>query len=166
MISKNISIALALGVAPAAAILALPVDLEHALAGIEVARGRDLLDQRLDVRAEELGGLVAGLADQVEVPGMPVGVLEAKPALAEVHLPRDASLDHPLQGAVDGGAADARVLAADQVDEVVGAEVPLLAQEHVDDPIALAGSLPALGAKTRQVDGSGGHHMRRPAGED
>ena len=37
----------------------------------------------LDVGAEELEGAVAGLADQVEVPGLPVGVLEPRPPLTE-----------------------------------------------------------------------------------
>src|SRR4051794_8578581 len=50
------------------AVLALAVDLDHALSGGEVARGSDLLDERLDVRAEELRGLIAGFADQVKVP--------------------------------------------------------------------------------------------------
>ena len=74
---------------------------------------------------------------------MPVGVLEAEPALAEIDLARDARLHHPLQGAVDGGAADPLVLALDQIDEIVGAQVSLLAEEHVDDQVALARPLGA-----------------------
>ena len=54
--------------------------------------------------------------------------------------PRDAGADHPLQRAVDGRAADARVLRADQIDEFVRAEVPRLAEEDVDDEVALAGA--------------------------
>ena len=86
---------------------------------------------------------VAALADQVEVARVAVGVLEAEAALAEVDLAGDAGLDHPLQRAVDGGAADARVLAADDLDEIVRADVPVLPQEDVDDEVALAGSLAA-----------------------
>jgi hypothetical protein len=47
----------------------------------------------------ELERLVAGLADEVEVPRMTIRVLEPELALAEVHPPRDARLDHPLQRA-------------------------------------------------------------------
>src|SRR5262249_16214798 len=89
------------------------VNLQDALARGEPAGGSDLLDQRLDIRAQELERSIAALADQVEVPRVPVGVLEAETALAEVDLPRDAGVHHPLQGAVDGGAADSLVLAPD-----------------------------------------------------
>ena len=84
---------------------------------------------------------------------MPVGVLEAEAALAEVDLARDARVHHPLQRAVDGGAADPLVLAPDQIDEIVGAEVPLLAEEHVDDQVALAGALAAGGPQAVEVRG-------------
>ena len=140
-----------------AAILALAVNLQHALPRGEVAHCGDLLDQRLDVRAEEFRRLVARLANQVEMPRVPVGVLEPEAPLAEVDLPRDAGVDHPLQRAVDGRAADPLVLAPDQIDQVVGAEMPLLAQEDVDDAIALAGSLAAFRAEAREVDGGCAH---------
>ena len=125
------------------AALAVAVDLDDALARGEVARGRDLLDERLDVGAEELGRLVAGLADQMEVPRVPVRVLEAEAALAEIDLAGDARIDHPLERAVDRGAADPLVFAADDVEEIVGAEVPLLLEEHVQDEVALARPLGA-----------------------
>ena len=86
---------------------------------------------------------MAGLADQMEVARLPVGVLEAEPPLAEVDLAGDAGVHHPLQRAVDGGAADAMVFAANEIDQIVGAEVPFLAQEDVDDLLALAGALAA-----------------------
>ena len=86
---------------------------------------------------------MTGLADQVEVPRLAVGVLEAEAAFAEVDLAGDAGVHHPLQRAVDGGAADAVIFAADEIDEIVGAQVPFLAQEHVDDLLALAGALAA-----------------------
>ena len=53
----------------------------------------------------------------MKVPRMPVRVLEPELALAEVHAPGDAGVHHPLQRAIDGGAADPRVLAADQIDQ-------------------------------------------------
>src|SRR5690606_13146563 len=64
------------GAAAGPAVLALPVDLQDALARGEAARRGDLLDERLDVGAEELGGLVAGLADQMEMAWVAVRVLE------------------------------------------------------------------------------------------
>ena len=149
--------------APGTAVLARAVNLQHALARGESARGGDLLDQRLDVGAEELERLVAGLADQMEVPRMAVGVLEPEPALAEIDLARDAGIDHPLQRAVDRGPADALVLTADQIDELVGAEVPFLPQEDVDDEVALAGALAACGP---QLSTSGGGESIRYAAPD
>ena len=131
---------LGLGFRAAAAPLARPVDLHHALRGREVARRRHLGHDGLDVGAEELERLVALLANEVEVPRLAVRMLEPGPPLAEVHLARDPGVHHPLQRPVDGGAADAAVLLADQVDQVVGAEVPVLAHERVDNLLPLAGS--------------------------
>ena len=51
---------------------------------------------------------MTALANEMEVTRLAVRMLEAEPALAEVDLARDAGVDHPLQCAVDGGAADAR----------------------------------------------------------
>ena len=86
---------------------------------------------------------MAGLANEVEVPRLAVRVLEPEPSLAEVHLARDAGVDHPLQRAVDGRAADAMVVLADQIDEIVGAEMTFLTQEDVDNLLPLAGALAA-----------------------
>ena len=148
--AKSSSVAAVLGLdrPSGAAGFARAVDLQHALPRREVARGRHFLDERLDVRAEELEAAVAGLADQVKVPRMAVGMLEAEAALAEVDLARDPGVDHPLQRAVDGGAADALIFAADEIDEVVGGEVAFLAQEDVDDEVALAGTFAAGRAQT------------------
>ena len=90
---------------------------------------------------------------------MPVRVLEAELAFAEIDLAGDAGLDHPLQRAVDGGAADALVFAADEVDQIVGADVALLPQEDVDDEVALAGAL-AAGRAQAVDEGRGGLHGR------
>ena len=49
----------------------------------------------------------------MKVPRVPVRMFEAEPALAEIDLAGDARVHHPLQGAIDGGAADALILAAD-----------------------------------------------------
>ena len=86
-------------------------------------------------------------------------MLEAEPAFAEVHLAGDARLLHPLQRAIDRRAADPVILALDQVDQIVGTEVSLLLEEHVDDQIALAGPLGAGRAETIEIgDGRAGGH--------
>ena len=54
---------------------------------------------------------MAGLADQVEVARLAVRVLEPEAALAEIDLAGDAGVHHPLQRAVDGGAADPVIFA-------------------------------------------------------
>ena len=72
-----------------------------------------------------------------------VRVLESEASLSEIDLAGDARVHHPLQRPVHGGAADSAVLAADQIDQVVGAEVSLLTEEHVDDVFALARALAA-----------------------
>ena len=83
---------------------------------------------------------------------MPVRVLEPEPSFAEIDLAGDARIHHPLEGAIDRRAADAAIFLADEIDEVVGAEVPLLAEEHIDDEVALAGALAAGRAHAFDVD--------------
>src|SRR4051812_12464299 len=72
--------------ASGAAVLALAVNLDHALRRGEAARRSDLLDQPLDIGTEEFEGLVTGLADQVEVTRLPVPLLETESAFPEVDL--------------------------------------------------------------------------------
>ena len=138
---------------------ARPVDLQHALPRGEIPGRRDFLDERLDVRAEKLEAAVAALADQVKVTRVAVRMLEAEAAFAKIDLPRDSRLDHPLQGAINRGAADALIFAADERDEVVGGEVALLPQEDVDDEVALAG--PFAPGRTSALDKSGGSRFHR-----
>ncbi len=148
---EQVGVALRTCCAPGPALLAGAVDLHDALRRGEVARGRHFLHDALDVRAEELERPMTGLADQVEVARMAIGVLEAEPALAEVDLAGDAGVHHPLQRAVDGGAADAVIFASDEIDEIVGAQVPFLAQEHVDDLLPLAGAFAARRLQSRDI---------------
>src|SRR5262249_20115378 len=131
------------GVLARPALLARAVNLHHALRGREVAGRGHFVDERLDVRAHELGRMITGLASEVIVPRMAVGVLEAKASLAEVDVAGAARFHHPLQGAVDGGAADPLVFASNEVEEVVRAQVSLLAEEHVQYLLAFAGPLAA-----------------------
>src|SRR5688572_22736623 len=74
----------------------------------------------------------------MKVTRLAVGVLEAEATLAEIDLAGDIGVDHPLQGAVNGRPADPLVFLADQIDEIVGAEVTFLTQEHPDDLFPLA----------------------------
>ena len=133
--------------AAALTVLARAEDLHDALARREVPRIRDFLDERFDVRAQELERLIARLADQVEVARMPVRMLEPEPALAEIDAARDAGVDHPLKGAIDRRAADAGVFAADEIDELIRADVPFLPEKNVDDEVAFAGAAAARRAE-------------------
>ena len=85
------------------------------------------------------------------MPRVSVAVFETEPALAEVHLAGDARRLHPGQRAIHRRPADPLVLLANQVDQVVGREMPFLAQEDVDDAVALAGPLAAGRPQTVDV---------------
>src|SRR5262245_5474350 len=137
------------------------VDLQHALTRREVAGRRHFLDERFDVGAEELEAAIAALADQMEMARMPVRVLEPEASFAEVHLPRDARVDHPLQRAINRRTADPLIFAADQIDEIICGEMSFLAEEDVDDEIALARPLAAGRAKTLDERSRRGIHRHR-----
>src|SRR5437762_13545687 len=101
----------------------------------------------------------------MEVTRLPVGMLEAEPPFAEIDLAGDPGVHHPLQRAVDGGAADPLIFAADEIDEVVGAEVSFLAQEYGDDLVPLAGPFTTIRlqpAQIRKVAVHGGTGLLRP----
>ena len=71
------------------------------------------------------------VADQMKVSRMTIGGLEPRTTLAEVHLAGHACSDHPLQRPVDRRAADSRILAANELEELVGAQMTLLPQKDV-----------------------------------
>jgi len=75
--------------------------------------------------------------------GMTAGRLEARSAFAEIDFARDPCADHPLERSVDGGAADSGRFFVDARDQIVGAEVPLLTEKHLNDAIALGRSFAA-----------------------
>ena len=81
---------------------------------------------------------MAGLADQVKVTRLTIRMLEPEATFAEVDLACNAGVHHPLQGSVDGGAADPLIFATDQIDQVVSAEMPLLTQEDIDNLFSFA----------------------------
>ena len=125
-----------------------------------------LFEDHLDVRAEELGRPMALVADEVEMTRVAVRRLVAGAAVPEVDLPGDAGLGHPLQRAVDGGAADARVAAAHEIEQLVRTQMRLLVKEQVDDAVALARALPTGRAKARELQSSlvGGERLSAAAG--
>ena len=94
---------------------------------------------------------MADVADEVKVTRVAIRGLETGPAFAEIDLPRHAGTEHPLQGAIDRRAADAGILATDDIEQIVGAEMPLLAQEQTQDEITFAGALAPRRAQARDV---------------
>ena len=87
----------------------------------------------------------------MKMPRVTVSRLEAESSLAEVDLPGDAGADHPLQSAIYRGTGDTRRLAADALEEIVRADVSLLAEKHIQDAIAFAGALTARGAEAGEI---------------
>src|SRR5215216_8029933 len=95
----------------------------------------------------------------MKVAWLPIGMLETEATFTEVNFAGDTGIDHPLEGAINGRPADALIFAPADVDEVVGAEVPLLAEKHVDDLLALAGALAALWLQPAEIGkGSSSRH--------
>jgi hypothetical protein len=101
-----------------------------------MTRGGDLFHQRFDIGAEKLRRAVARRANEVEMAGVTVRRLESGTALPEIDLPGDAAIDHPLERAIDRGAANARMLTANEIEEVVRTQVTFLFQEGPQDLFA------------------------------
>ncbi len=80
---------------------------------------------------------MTGRAHEMKVPRVAEGRLEARAAVPEVDFAGDACAHHPLERTIDRGAADAGSFAANLVEEIVRAEMAFLAQEDVQDAIAL-----------------------------
>src|SRR4029079_143450 len=70
--------------------LARAVNLQHGLRRAEAPCRTHFFEQGFDVGAQEFERLLAGLADEMKVTRMPVGMLEPNPAVAEVHSAGDA----------------------------------------------------------------------------
>src|SRR5207244_13302371 len=87
----------------------------------------------------------------IKVARVPVCMLVPRSAFAEIDLAGDASLDHPLESAVDGSAANAGMRTPDEIVQIVRAQVPLLAQEYIQDAIAFAGPLAARRAQAGRI---------------
>lgn len=142
------------------ALLARPVDLHDALRRREASGAGDFLDKGFDVRAQELGRSIARLADEMKVPGMAIGMLETESPLAEVDLPGNPGVDHPLERSIDGGPADPLIFAANEVNEVIGAEVTLLAHEHIDNLFPLTRPFAAGRLERQKVRKRQGHNRQ------
>src|SRR5262245_57049399 len=97
----------------------------------------------------------------MEVAGLPVRMLEPKAAFAKVDLACDPRIDHPLQRPVHSGSTDALIFTANDIDQIVSAEVTFLPQEHVDDLFPLARALAAVGLQPREVRKATIHALRR-----
>ena len=82
---------------------------------------------------------------------VPVGRLESRSAFAEIDLAGDAGADHPLKRPVDRGAADAWIFTANQVAEVIGAQMTFLTHENVQDAVALARALAAGRSQSGEI---------------
>ena len=80
-------------------------------------------------------------------------MLEPEAPFTEVDLTGDARVHHPLQCSIDRCPADTAILFADEIDEVVCAEVPLLAEERVDDEVSFAGTFASSRAHAFDIDG-------------
>ena len=90
-------------------------------------------------------------ADQVKMPRMTIGRLEAGTPFAEIDFARDARRDHPLQRAVDRRAADSGFLTVDELEQLVRAQMSLLPQENVEDLVALGRSLAACWTQSGKI---------------
>ena len=102
---------------------------------------------------------MTGLADQVEVTRLTVGMLKPETTLTKIDLPGNTRVHHPLQRAVDGCPTDLLIFTAHQINEIVGAEMPFLAKEHVDNLFPLTGPFPARKLEPGQIL-KGGRHLR------
>ena len=77
--------------------------------------------------------------------------LETRTPFAEIDFARDSGVDHPLKGPVHRRPANPRVLAVNEVAQVVRAEMPFLTEEDTENPIAFRGSFAACRSKVREV---------------
>ena len=69
-----------------------------------------------------------------------------------------------MQRAINGGAADSLVFALRECDKIVSAQMPFLAEEHVDDEIALTRPFGAGRSETIEIRQRSGHgEILRPS---
>ena len=102
---------------------------------------RDAVLQLLDLVVLELEDEAAFDADQMIV--VIADHLEARLAIAELALDREAAVDEELERAIDRRVADARLALADLVEQLVDRDVIARAEELLDDRLALRGRVEA-----------------------
>src|SRR5262249_22457295 len=87
------------------------------------------------------GRTVADVTDEMKMTRPPVGGLVPRSAFTEIDLAGEPLVHHPLERAVDGGAADSAVLPANEIEELICAQMSLLAEEELSDAVALGRAL-------------------------
>ncbi len=112
---------------------------------------RDLLLETLDLRARELEDLAAGAAHEVVVVLALPDRLEARLA-AQQQLAREPRLREESQRAVERGAADLRVAAPHDAQQVLDRHVMPGPQERVEDDLALPAALEAVAGEVGRED--------------
>src|SRR5579862_114586 len=118
------------------------VQLHAVAADGEAEEAADAVLQVLELLAGKLDDLAAALADDVIVLArLGLDRLEARLAVVEVALRREADLLQQLERPVDGGVADARAHLAHGAVELVDRDVLLGREEDTRDVVALRGRL-------------------------
>jgi hypothetical protein len=67
----------------------------------------------------------------VKVARMTVGMLKAGTAVTKIDFPCNTRVNHPLQGSIYSGSTYLGVFTSNNVNQVIGTQVPFLAQEHI-----------------------------------
>src|ERR1039457_7083966 len=125
------------------ALTAEAVDLEGVAGGEVAVFAADLFFHLFDLRGKKLHRAAAAGADHVVMAAPVVLVLVAGDAVVEGDLAGQAALGQQLQGAVDGGEADARIAALDHVVQLFGGKMLVGFQKAAQNGVALAGVLQA-----------------------
>src|SRR5262249_8288521 len=118
---------------------AMAVELVPVPQQAEAVALHDVLLRLFDHRALEFDDAPAARADQMVV--VLLLDLEARDAVVEVALARDAGFAQQLHGAIDGGVADLRVLLAHPLIQLLAGDVSLDPEEDLEDRLALLGVL-------------------------
>ena len=120
-------------------------DAEGVFDGAEAEAAGDAVVEDVDAAVLELDDLAAVDADEMVVGGVveEVGVVGGL-AVAEVDFLEEAGLGEEAEGAVEGGAGAAGLLAAEAVPEFVGGEVLIGGEDGLHEGLALGSVAQAL----------------------
>jgi len=133
-----------------AAVLAVAIEFYFVVNDLEAAFPADHALKRLHEVILELDDLSAADANQVMVVmDLFFGELVPAPAVAEIHLLKDPKLGKEVQGAIHRRKADLGVALADDIIDVIGAQVLFsVIQERPQDHLALGSELVVLLAQS------------------